>query len=141
MKKLTVLFFIITTIGMAGTIKNPTKIKDGESYEYQIDETKNYYYFYLKEKTNFYAAISRGRTDLQYLFVKPKIAIYSDKMKKICTNNGLSKEINCDLYSGAYILQVQTGMTVRENITMGTLTISGKNIQEKEPEITIKIKD
>ena len=140
MKK-AIIFFILTEIAIAGTMRNPTQLESGETYSYKANNKENIFYFYISGTGNFYAKTTRQNVEIKTMFMKPTIAIYDARMNKICNNKFGEDELNCKLLNGKYFLQIDSHANSSQDLIMGEFTTYSKDIPNKNPKITIKLKD
>ncbi|HOI82976.1 MAG TPA: hypothetical protein PKW30_01580 [Campylobacterales bacterium] len=135
MKKSFILFLALASVSIAGTIKDPEYIKNGEVHGYGADSNQNIFYFYMESRGNFYIKAQKANTKLENVFMKPVITIYDNQMRKICKTNYGQYELNCALTKGKHYIQIESQQTT------GQFTTFAENMKEKEPKITIKFKD
>ncbi len=135
MKKTTIILLTLATLSIAGTIKDPDYVKSGETHAYRADNNQNIFTFYMESRGNCYIKAQKADTKLENVFMKPTIAIYDNKMKKVCKTTYGQYELNCALTKGKYYIQIDSYQTV------GQFTVFAENIREQEPKITIKFKD
>lgn len=141
MKKVIIFLLTLAIAASAGTMKNPTQLESGETYNFKADNKENIFYFYISGTGNFYAKTTKTNPELKMMFMKPTMAIYDQKMRKVCNNNYSDNELNCKLPTGKYFLQIDSHASSNQDLILGEFTIYSESTPPKTPRITIKIKD
>lgn len=137
MVKIAFIVATITSISLAGTIKDPDPIQNGVETTYATNNNENYYYFYMGGRGTINVT-TKAQRHLGNLISIETINIYDKNMRPI--NNAVG-EITQGLERGKYILQIKTGYGKLGTIPAGTFTAYSSSVKEKEPKITIKFKD
>lgn len=137
MRKIILTSALTVSLSLAGTIKDPDPLQNGVETAYTTNNNENYYYFHMDGRGTIHVT-TKAQRQIGSLISVEIIHIYDKDMRQI--NNAMG-EITQGLERGKYILQIKTGFGKLGTIPAGTFTAYSSSAREKQPKITIKIKD